>query len=80
MAPWQTVKYFKPNDANLFAVVESVACVPEGPSVLLELIVSEGGTDVPRGLSSAAFWSPITQPKEIGHEEVFCQRADHRIS
>lgn len=40
---WQTVKYFKPNDINLFAVVECVALMPEGPSILVELIVRESG-------------------------------------
>jgi hypothetical protein len=44
VTPWQTVKYFKPNDTNLFAVVECVVRMPEGASVLLELIVREGGS------------------------------------
>ena len=41
--PRQTVKYFKPNDANLFAVVECVTWMPEGPAVLVELIVTRSG-------------------------------------
>ncbi|WP_266172035.1 hypothetical protein [Dyella subtropica] len=43
--PWQTVKYFKPNATNLFAVVEYVARMPEGPAVLVELIVSGDGSE-----------------------------------
>lgn len=41
----QTVKYFRPNDTNLFAVVECVAHMHEGPSILVELIVTEGGSE-----------------------------------
>src|SRR5581483_7140840 len=37
------------------------------------------GTDVPPILSSATIWSPIPQPTEIGCEEAFYRRADHRL-
>lgn len=35
--------------------------------------------DVPPLLSSDSIWSPIPQPKEIGREEAFYRRADHRL-
>jgi hypothetical protein len=35
--------------------------------------------DVPPVLSSTAIWSPIPQPKEIGREEAFYRRTDHRL-
>jgi len=38
----------------------------------------EGG-DVPPVLSSTAIWSPIPNDKEIGREEAFFRRTDHRL-
>ena len=38
------------------------------------------GDDVPPHLSSGVVWSPIPQTKEIGREEAFFGRADHRLS
>ena len=35
--------------------------------------------DVPPILSSTAIWSPIPNDKEIGREEAFYRRADHRL-
>ncbi|MFO1453605.1 MAG: hypothetical protein U1F19_04945 [Lysobacterales bacterium] len=35
--------------------------------------------DVPPPLSSAAIWSPIPNDKEIGREEAFYRRPDHRL-
>ncbi len=35
--------------------------------------------DVPPPLSSTAIWSPIPNDKEIGREEAFYRRADHRL-
>ncbi len=40
-----TVKYFKPNDTGLFAVVECIVPVVGGAAVLLELIVTGDGED-----------------------------------
>ena len=37
------------------------------------------GLDVPPVLSSATIWSPIPQSEEIGREEAFFRRADHRL-
>ena len=37
------------------------------------------GGDVPPVLSSATIWSPIPTSKEIGREEAFFRRADHRL-
>ena len=36
--------------------------------------------DVPPILSSRLIWSPIPQTKEIGREEAFFRRTDHRLS
>ena len=36
-------------------------------------------SDVPPPLSSAAIWSPIPNDKEIGREEAFYRRTDHRL-
>ena len=36
-------------------------------------------SDVPPFLSSTAVWSPIPREKEIGREEAFFGRADHRF-
>ena len=35
--------------------------------------------DVPPSLSSTAIWSPIPNDKEIGREEAFYRRANHRL-
>ncbi|MGD3145340.1 rhomboid family intramembrane serine protease, partial [Xanthomonas oryzae pv. oryzicola] len=35
--------------------------------------------DVPPSLSSTSVWSPIPYPEEIGREEAFFRRADHRL-
>ncbi|TWQ08537.1 hypothetical protein FQK02_06690 [Xanthomonas vasicola] len=35
--------------------------------------------DVPPILSSTSVWSPIPYPKEIGREEAFFRRTDHRL-
>ncbi|MGD3047049.1 hypothetical protein, partial [Xanthomonas oryzae] len=35
--------------------------------------------DVPPSLSSPSVWSPIPYPEEIGREEAFFRRADHRL-
>ena len=35
--------------------------------------------DVPPILSSTAIWSPIPNDKEIGREEAFYRRTDHRL-
>jgi hypothetical protein len=43
--PSMVVKYFEPNRANLFAVVECVFGTPEGCPILAELIVSLAGED-----------------------------------
>ena len=40
-----TVKYFRPNDCNLFALVECVFETAEGCPILAELIVSSSGED-----------------------------------
>lgn len=40
-----TVKYFSPNDSNLFALVECIF-VAEGCPVLVELIVTKSGGDL----------------------------------
>ncbi len=39
------VKYFQPNDANLFAVVEGTFTTAEGCPVFVELIVTSSGDD-----------------------------------
>lgn len=39
------VKYFKPNDAGLYALVECVTAVNERANVLIELIVAGGGDE-----------------------------------
>jgi len=39
------VKYFKPNDTNLFAVVECTHIAAEGCPILTELIVTSSGED-----------------------------------
>ncbi|WP_340622510.1 helix-turn-helix domain-containing protein [Xanthomonas oryzae] len=36
-------------------------------------------TDVPPSLSSTLVWSPIPYPEEIGREEAFFRRTDHRL-
>ena len=36
-------------------------------------------TDVPPLLSSTMIWSPIPNQKEIGYEEAFFRRKDHRF-
>src|SRR5436190_1004877 len=41
----EVVKYFKPNEANLLAVVECVLTAAEGCSILAELIVTSKGED-----------------------------------
>ncbi|HEY3897981.1 MAG TPA: hypothetical protein VGM54_05165 [Chthoniobacter sp.] len=43
--PSMIVKYFKPNDSGLFAVVECVFISPEGCPILAELIVTSSGED-----------------------------------
>ena len=40
-----TVKYFKPNSSNLFAVVECFFTAAEGCPILAELIVTSSGDD-----------------------------------
>ncbi|WP_428941062.1 hypothetical protein [Xanthomonas oryzae] len=35
--------------------------------------------DVPPSLSSTLVWSPIPYPEEIGREEAFFRRTDHRL-
>ena len=35
--------------------------------------------DVPPVLSSTTIWSPIPNQKEIGREEAFLGRTDHRL-
>ncbi|QEO98799.1 histidine kinase-response regulator hybrid protein [Xanthomonas oryzae pv. oryzicola] len=37
------------------------------------------GSDIPPSLSSTSVWSPIPDPEEIGREEAFFRRADHRL-
>ena len=39
------VKYFEPNSANLFALVECVFTTSEGCPILAELIVTSAGED-----------------------------------
>ncbi|WIX06507.1 glycosyltransferase family 9 protein [Xanthomonas oryzae] len=44
--------------------------------------LSEAGPywdDVPPSLSSTSVWSPIPYPEEIGREEAFFRRTDHRL-
>lgn len=43
--PSDVVTFFKPNDANLFAAVTCVARLPEGPAVLMELVVTVKGAE-----------------------------------
>ena len=43
------------------------------------LISAHARGDVPPILSSTAIWSPIPNDKEIGREEAFYRRADHRL-
>jgi len=45
VSPSMVVKYFAPNNANLFAVVECVFGASEGCPILAELIVSSSGED-----------------------------------
>lgn len=40
-----TVKYFKPNDSNLYALVECSVPISQGLTVLLELIVTHSGDE-----------------------------------
>ncbi|WP_162616018.1 hypothetical protein [Solilutibacter oculi] len=46
---------------------------------LVERSRMNDGDDVPPPLSSAAIWSPIPNDKEIGREEAFYRRTDHRL-
>ncbi|MBL0726085.1 hypothetical protein [Piscinibacter sp. HJYY11] len=43
--PATRVKYFKPNDNNLYAVVECVLATTGGHGVLIELVVFGGGNE-----------------------------------
>ncbi|ULU26776.1 hypothetical protein [Dyella terrae] len=43
--PSETVTFFRSNDVNLFAVVACVARMPEGPAVLIELVVTVTGAE-----------------------------------
>ena len=43
--PSMVVKYFKPNSASLFAVVECVFTTEEGCPIMAELIVSSSGEE-----------------------------------
>jgi hypothetical protein len=45
VATSMAVKYFQPNSANLFALVECVLTTSEGCSILAELIVTSAGED-----------------------------------
>lgn len=45
VAPSMVVKYFKPNSANLFAMVECVFTTADGCPLLAELIVTSSGED-----------------------------------
>ena len=45
VSPSVVVKYFKPNTANLFALVECVFIASQGYPVLAELIVTSKGKD-----------------------------------
>jgi hypothetical protein len=40
-----TVRYFKPNNSNLLAVIECIVPLNEGAAVLLELVVTATGED-----------------------------------
>ena len=44
-----------------------------------EMKIDHGPGDVPPSLSSTAIWSPIPNDKEIGREEAFYRRTDHRL-
>lgn len=45
VAPSIAVKYFEPNSANLFALVECVLTTSEGCPILAELIVTSAGDE-----------------------------------
>ena len=45
VSPSMVVKYFEPNSANLFALVECVFTTSEGCPILAELIVTLAGED-----------------------------------
>ncbi|MGS0642738.1 hypothetical protein ACQEPT_016035 [Xanthomonas oryzae pv. oryzicola] len=45
-------------------------------SYMLAVVLSD---DVPPSLSSTLVWSPIPYPEEIGREEAFFRRTDHRL-
>ncbi|WP_416204353.1 AAA family ATPase [Xanthomonas euvesicatoria] len=62
-----------PEDARFF--VEAVG----GKTRITSGVSSEFAFDVPPILSSTSVWSPIPYPKEIGREEAFFRRTDHRL-
>ena len=66
--PSMGVKYFKPNGANLFAVVECVFNTLEGCSILAELIVSSSGEDKHVTLEEVSLARPnhVLQRTETG--------------
>ncbi|MGS0571689.1 AAA family ATPase [Xanthomonas oryzae] len=64
-----------------FREVLSRGCDPTVDSILIELQyrMEITGVDVPPSLSSTLVWSPIPYPEEIGREEAFFRRTDHRL-
>ena len=42
-------------------------------------ILKEVESDVPPQLSIRLLWSPVPNEKEIGREEAFQRRTDHRL-
>ncbi|MEN9187310.1 hypothetical protein WH216_15990, partial [Xanthomonas perforans] len=67
-------------------IVKATVTAPDwpAPGERHERIVAWSGSDqelsdVPPILSSTSVWSPIPYPKEIGREEAFFRRTDHRL-
>ncbi|AKO09370.1 hypothetical protein ACU17_16395 [Xanthomonas oryzae pv. oryzicola] len=51
-----------------------------GPlTISLMAMLFHAAFDVPPSLSSTLVWSPIPYPEEIGREEAFFRRTDHRL-
>ena len=74
---------FIANLAAMDELIDSAAIAARVATACPRADRSKGGRppypDVPPVLSSAAIWSPIPNDKEIGREEAFYRRADHRL-
>ncbi|WP_416203702.1 MvdC/MvdD family ATP grasp protein [Xanthomonas euvesicatoria] len=62
-----------------FAQMELDAAFHAHKSLFRKAFWINKGVDVPPILSSTSVWSPIPYPKEIGREEAFFRRTDHRL-